>query len=438
VLAKATGDAPGVPVFFSFGASGNVERFKDSVRQHDHVDHGSRMPLIRRARFSALRTAKLVERKLPNGIARPLRQLADASGVTHVLTGAGTIDVLTGGRLDVGRLSPNSRSSPHRNRIVKEMVVAGQRGDGTRVDESFGRLVASGVPSEAEIAAKRAADAFAAYASREADQPPVRLVWWPRPFPGNFGDWLSPLVLSSRTGRAMSFQAPTVPTHDPHIFAVGSIGRFIKSSSIVVGTGISNSDLDLDGRARFISVRGPLTADALRLRGGPRVDTFGDPGLLISRIIPLERGLTNGRIALVRHFKHASLPLLLADKMDELSVLRSHPGEIRSFVAELNQYDAVITSAMHVMILCHSYGIPCALITFHGFESLVHGDGMKYQDYCLGAGLTATYDPVPICTDLRRLPVESIVSKERVSEGKLDEIEQSIDSAIELYNSMTG
>jgi hypothetical protein len=174
------------------------------------------------------------------------------------------------------------------------------------------------------------------------------------------------------------------------------------------------------------------------LRGGPRVDSFGDPGLLISRIIPLERGLTNGRVALVRHFKHANLPLVLAGNMDELSVLRSHPGEIRSFVAELNQYDAVITSAMHVMILCHSYGIPCALITFHGFESLVHGDGMKYQDYCLGAGLTATYDPVPIYTDLRRLPVESIVSKERVSEGKLDEIEQSIDSAIELYNSMTG
>ena len=33
----------------------------------------------------------------------------------------------------------------------------------------------------------------------------------------------------------------------------------------------------------------------------------------------------------------------------------------------------MITSAMHVMIACQSYGIPCGLVTFEGHEDHVHG-----------------------------------------------------------------
>jgi hypothetical protein len=204
----------------------------------------------------------------------------------------------------------------------------------------------------------------------------------------------------------------------------------------VVGTGISSADVELDRKAHYISVRGPITADLVRQSGGPSIESFGDPGALMRRIIPLERGLTNCRIALVRHHKHVNLPTSLADNMDELSIFRSHPEEIRSFVTELNEYDAVVTSAMHVMIVCHSYGIPCCLITFEGFESAVHGSGIKYKDYALGVGLGAVYEPMPVHTDLRRINFESMISKDKIAESKLDEIEQAITSGVSTYLSM--
>jgi hypothetical protein len=429
VISKAPATPQGVSTFFSFGASGNVQAYKHKVKQHGRTGGTARMRPVGGARHQALRAAKLLERRLPASAATSLRKLADTVGLTHVLTRGG---------MDADAFHLNGGASPHRNRIVNEMIMAGQRGEVSRVDQAFSRLASSGIPSEAEIAAKRAADAFSAYASKNVDAAPIRLAWWPRPFPGNFGDWLSPLILDAATDRSIAYQSPTAPTNEPHIFSIGSIGRFIKPSSLVVGTGISSDDVELDRKARYISVRGPLTADLVKQCGGPDVESFGDPGALLRRVIPIERGLTNGRIALVRHHRHASLPTALADTMDELSVCLSHPKAIRAFVTELNEYDAVVTSAMHVMIICHSYGIPCALITFEGFESAVHGSGIKYKDYALGADLDAVYEPIPVSTDLRRISFESMVSKEKISDRKLDEIEQAIASGIATYLSMSG
>ena len=429
VLSKADGH-PGAQVFFTFGSSGSVKEFKGSVVQHDHVNIGMTMPLRRRVRLHALRSAKFVEQRLPRGMAGSLRKVADNVGIT---------DILTGGALGSGSFSGSDGqagslgASPRRNRLVKEMVVAAQRADAVRVEGAFARLASDGIPSNAEVAAKQAADTFLFYASGNTAQDPIKLVWWPRPFPGNFGDWLSPLIVDAQTNRSIVFQSPTSASRDLHITSVGSIGRFIKASSIVVGTGISSTDAELDRKAHYVSVRGPITAEQVKASGGPSVASFGDPGALISRIIPIERGLTNGKLALVRHHKHINLPVVVPDSMDELSVLLSHPDAIRSFVTELNQYDAVVTSAMHVMITCHSYGIPCALVTFEGFESSVHGSGIKYRDYSLGVGLSDVYEPVSVPLDLRRINVESLITKEEISPGKLDEIEQAVQDGISLY-----
>jgi hypothetical protein len=437
VISSASITPQDVPTFFSFGASGNVQNFKHKVKQHGRTKGIVKVRPLRRLRQLALQCAKLTERKLPDRTARTLRRVADGCGLTYILTG--------GAGLAGDLLASNGARSPHRNRIVKEMLMAGQRGEVSRIDDAFGRLSASGIPTEAEIAAKRVADAFAVYASKgsdansepSSDADPIRLSWWPRPFPGNFGDWLSPLILDAKTDRSIVYRSPSAPTSEPHIFSTGSIGRFVKSSSIVVGTGISTADIELDRRARYISVRGPITADLVKKCGGPTIESFGDPGALIRRIIPVQRGLTNGKIALVRHHKHASLPTALADNMDELSVLRSHPKAVRSLATELNEYDAVVTSAMHVMIACHSYGIPCCLITFEGFESAVHGSGVKYEDYALGVSLEGVYDPIPVYTDLRRINFDSMLSKERITEEKLNEIEQAIGAGISTYLSMT-
>ena len=427
VSSRAIEPVEGLPVFFHFGDSGHVAQFKGKVVQHQSFSDDMPKPGVsERIRLGALYGAKTLERWLPDTATRRLRKASDAIGITQVLTGGGADALFSGAAasLLVG--------SPHRRRIVEQMMAAAQRGDEDAMSQAFARLGSSAAPTNAEMLVKQACDSFLRYARHQEGEPILPVAWWPRPFPGNFGDWLSPLVISRLSGFPVRYVSPTAKSSDPHIFSVGSIGRFIKPRSIVVGTGISSTEIALDRNAKYISLRGPITAQLLAECGGPVVESFGDPGALISRIMPKQRGETNGRLALVRHFTHARIPLTLPPDVEELDVLVSHPDSIASLVDRLIQYDGVVTSAMHVMIACHSYGIPCALVVFEGFEAAVHGTGVKYRDYSLGIGLPRVLEPSSISVDLRREGLRDRLVLEKIPDDKLDEIEAAVRCGIDV------
>ena len=392
--------------FFVFGSSGNVAEFKNKVVQHGG---GKQVGLKKKA----LQQAKKLERNLPDSISRPLRRLADASGVTGVLTAgqARSID-------------------PDRAKAMGEILGGAIKGDLELYDAAKTRFDKKYIASQGELANMEAAETFARYSGIESGKT-LRLTWWAKPFPGNFGDWLSPLIVSHYSKAKILIQSPTKPTGKKHLIALGSIGRFIQSSAVVLGTGISTDDVQLSRKATYVSVRGPLTAGALKASKGPEVTAFGDPGIVISKIFPVKRNKTNGRGVLVRHFSHSSANLKLPSKVDELSVMMSRPQDIEDFVHKLNEYDYVITSAMHVMITCHSYGIPCALVTFEGYEENVHGSGIKYEDYALGAGVEVM-NPVVLPTDLSKTNLKKLTKTIKVSSKKIKEVESHIKQAIAM------
>lgn len=425
VLSKTKEPVDGVPAFFSFGASGQVAAFKGKVVQHSGV-RDTRVSMGQRVRRTALKGAKALERRLPVEAMQRLRKVADSTGVTQAITGGGADSLHAG----VGATAPGS---PHRTRLVEAMIMSAQRGEVDKMNDAFVRLAISGVPSDNEVSARQVSESFAHYVRRNDTRPAIPLAWWPRPFPGNFGDWLSPLVVSHVSGHPVRYLSPTARSSSPHLVAVGSIGRFVRPRSIVVGTGISSTEIALEPKARWISVRGPRTAAHLAECGGPRVESFGDPGALLRRVHPVEQGETNGRMALVRHFTHARIPLSLPEDVDEIGVLMSHPDAVKAFIEQLHEYDGVITSAMHVMIVCHSYGIPCALVGIEGLESTVHGTGIKYEDYALGIGAASVHEPAIVPTDMRRVGLRDLLTAEKISDEKLDEIGEALHSATSEY-----
>jgi hypothetical protein len=390
--------------FFVFGSSGNVAHFKDKVVQHPTQGSSG-------TRKKALRQAKKLEKALPGAARRPMRRVVDTLGVT----GALTADSHTG--LD-----------PERATTIGALLLAGMGGDREEFDRARDAFDNRYIATAGDQVTIEVAEAFLEHSARDSDQT-IRLAWWSKPFPGNFGDWLSPLVVSHYSEANVRLQPVTKQTKKPHLMALGSIGRFIRPSSIVVGTGISRDDIELARKARYVSVRGPITARVLRESGGPKVEAFGDPGVLLSRILPIERGVTNGRIALVRHHSHRSAPIDLPDHVDELSVLMSRGEDIEVFLRHLVQYDAVLTSAMHVMAACHSYGVPCGLITFAEFEDRVHGNGIKYEDYARGAGVEVV-NPQVVGLDLRRWDLVGPIRDIRVGEAVKDEVEAHMRVAV--------
>ena len=396
---KGRGSLEGHEAFFRFGSSGQVDNFKNKVEQHK--GNNKKKLGIKK---ELLKFAQVVEEKLPEDLSNKARSIVDASGITGFLTG-----------------------KKHQNvssKIIGEIVAAGKAGDAEKFNNSFTFLQSTSLPTRNENAAIKAASSYLSYSSKPSEKK-IYLSWWENPYPGNYGDWLTPYIFSHYTENRIIFQGLTSRAIKKHIVSLGSVGRFIKSNSVVVGTGVSSFKYPLNTKADYVSVRGPHTADLLVQSGGPKIESFGDPGVVLAKILPLTRGKTNGRIALIRHHTHLQAPVVLPDNFDELSVLLSHPDDIVSFIKKLNEYDSVVTSAMHVLITCQSYGIPCALVVFKGFEEYVHGDGIKYIDYALGADVKAI-SPTPINPKLDWLEIEPLIETITVSDSKIAEVEAAI------------
>jgi len=385
--------------FFKFGASGNVAEFRGKVEQHISNNRGLKK--------RALDAAKKIEAKLPTSTSSRLRLIADTVGITGVLT-----------------TTKSNSETQERSALLARIQDTGKIGDGPKFEKAKALFEEKYMLNQTEANVISAANSFFYYASKPSNDS-IYLAWWEKPFPGNFGDWLSPLIVNHYTDKKILFQLPTKLAARQHMIGLGSIGRFIKPNSVVVGTGISTDELTLAKGAKYVSVRGPVTARVVKESGGPEVTSFGDPGVLISRIFPVERTNTNNRVALVRHFTHKTIPLVLGENMDELDIHMSHPEQIKALVETLNQYDRVVTSAMHIFITCQSYGIPCALITFEGFEDSVHGSGIKYGDYAQGVGLESI-SPVAVGLNLSKIDFDNITTEHKIVTNKLDEVEQAI------------
>ena len=403
VFGRGTVNADSRTAFFKFGASGNVAEFKGKVQQHTSGSGGKRPSLRKRA----LTLAKQIEKLLPRKISARLRLLADTTGIT--------------GKLTTGSASKEQQA---RKKISDDLQFSAQAGQVEKFNTLKTEFEKKFRLTQAEGNSIEASKSFLYYSSKPSSSS-INLAWWAKPFPGNFGDWLSPLIVSHYTEKKVIFQSPVRMATKDHMIGLGSIGRFIKPNSVVVGTGISTDELTLAKSANYVSVRGPVTARVVKESGGPAVESFGDPGVLISRIFPVERTKTNGRVALVRHFTHKPIPLKLESNMDELDIFMSHPDDIKVLVETLNLYDRVVTSAMHIFITCQSYGIPCALVTFEGFEDSVHGNGIKYGDYAQGVGLESI-SPIPVSLDFLKVDFENLTTDHKISDAKLDEVEAAI------------
>ena len=182
---KETG-AEGRPPFFVFGSSGNVAEFKGKV-----VQHGSKKKVG--ARKKMLAQAKKIEASLPDDARQRLRRISDTVGITGALT-ADTVRVV----------------DPVRMTCVGDMLSAGMTGDPIAFAAARKKFDNAYIVGPAEDASFEVSEAFLEYSARDSPIS-LRLAWWVKPFPGNFGDWLSPLAVASATSANILFQNVTDP-----------------------------------------------------------------------------------------------------------------------------------------------------------------------------------------------------------------------------------
>lgn len=382
--------------FFEFGSSGNVKEFAKKVDQHT-VDWIPKVPLLPKKTYNLSDKLKW---KLVQILPEEL--------------------IYTGKKILSNKYKKLSFIQFKRD-ILKHAKAGNGAGVYAVVDSQLGARYLTA----AQKKVLNMANTFLYYLkNKEAEE--IELSWWANPEPGNFGDWLSPYIFHKISGRNIRFVNPESKTvSKKHYFSVGSIGKFIKANSVVLGVGCSTKETIFNPDADYRFVRGPLTRDMIISSGGECPEVYGDPGIIMPKLYtPKKISAYEDKYILVRHFTHLGLDLTLDESFKEVSIFQSHPRNIEKFIDRVTSAKGVVTSAMHCYIICQAYGIPCLLVTFEGLEGAVHGDGTKYRDYHLGVGLEPV-DPKVIGTTIDSSCVKDI-KEISISSDKIEEIYEAM------------
>lgn len=208
----------------------------------------------------------------------------------------------------------------------------------------------------------------------------IKLFWAKTPYPGNFGDILSPYLIEKITGR--------VPLFDNtfSFLSTGSIIAFSHNKSIVWGSGSSYKDEILNPKSNYKLVRGPLTADLICTNGGKyESDIFADPGILLKYFYDKKYKIKN-KFGLVLHYVHKDI---LFDKkyFHEIDILCSGNDGIENFINEIRSCSCIFSSSLHGIITAAAYNIPFVWITFKTSEKKLSGDDMKFYDFFKSLGI---------------------------------------------------
>lgn len=272
------------------------------------------------------------------------------------------------------------------------------------------------------------------YYNSFSGKPTIKLSWADGPIPGNFGDWLSPYIISKicKINIIHVNEIDVSKMTQPHIVAIGSIINSINEFSHVVGSGITSRNDTFNKLATFHSVRGKETARRLSNLGGKDVNTYGDLGYLLREVyLPKGKCDKKDKILVVRHINHQSIDIVLNSSYREVSIGCSYPDDIEEFVDELHNAKYVATSAMHCLIACISYGIPCVFFTFNDGVNKVPGDGVKYLDVVNGVGLPEV--PIVVISKLDQFCTKIENSNQytsRIESGELDKMKCFLSEAV--------
>lgn len=211
-------------------------------------------------------------------------------------------------------------------------------------------------------------------------------MWWMRgPFPGNFGDVLTPYLLWKLFGVVPRWTR----AREAEGICIGSIIKVAGPNVAVWGSGTARFKDRLNPEAKYHAVRGPMTREAVLHYGGQVDEIYGDPAVLLPEVYdpPVAQDTDLGIIPHVLQVrgvleKFAAQPV---PGVKVISLLTGNFGEIERVIREIKSCRRILSSSLHGLIVAHAYGVPAQALRLREDPEL--GDSFKVQDYKKSVGI---------------------------------------------------
>lgn len=154
------------------------------------------------------------------------------------------------------------------------------------------------------------------------------------------------------------------------IFGVGSILDFAPKNAVVWGSGFREYNSQTNA-INILAVRGYLSRNLLNNQDKIVV---GDPALLLPIIYPKKQCIQK-KIAIIPHYKEVNI--FKEFNTNNYDIIDPRTTNVEDFINKIVQYEYILSSSLHGVIISHSYGIK-ALWIRHGN---VGSSDFKYYDY---------------------------------------------------------
>lgn len=272
--------------------------------------------------------------------------------------------------------------------------------------------------------------------SGSADPGALPMLWWHTPRPGNFGDWLAPVLFETAFAvkpRLLGRKSLTIP----HVFGIGSIAKFANHHTTIIGSGISAANQEISSLANLKLARGPMTALAYQANQKTKLSIpLGDPGILLGEILDLPSpALKEETLAFIPHYVHEGVPIRLGEGFVRYQIWASNLPGIRELWSRLQGHSGVVTSSLHAFIGAQALGIPVALINLDTPSNKISGDGTKFADYALGVGVSVP-ERIAVQGVLTHNFAKSLLTTESITGNKKAEVKTAITTSIRNFLEM--
>ena len=198
----------------------------------------------------------------------------------------------------------------------------------------------------------------------------------------NFGDDLNPWIWRNLIGEFLSDDGDTL------FSGIGTLlnDRMPRAKRTMVfgsGVGFGSGLPKVDDSWTFWCVRGPLSADALRL---PRHVAVTDPALFVSLLAPTVHYAPRHHFSYIPHFRNANAHWARVCRMLGFGYIDPR-SDVQTVISSMQRTRVVIAEAMHGAIVSDALGVPWIPVRTGGAGVL----DFKWRDWC--ASLELDYSP---------------------------------------------